>query len=111
VNGEKQITQVREQMPSRQNHTFEGLWIAGHPIEESPNRVAYLYSGGMDEIRISRICRYRDNFKPELRFNTDADTLVLYHCDEGMGDELKDSSGNSHHARIIKANWKPRSDR
>src|SRR5437868_14560991 len=39
------------------------------------------------------------------RFEPDADTLALYHCDEGEGDVLKDSSGNGHHGKIVGAKW------
>src|SRR5262249_50785740 len=35
----------------------------------------------------------------------DANTMALYHFDEGAGDVLKDSSGNNHHGKIIGATW------
>ena len=49
--------------------------------------------------------RYDKDFTPAQRFEPDADTLALYHCDEGIGDILKDSSGNGHHGKIVGAKW------
>ncbi len=63
------------------------------------------FSGQIDELRISKVARYTSNFKPALRHEPDADTLALYHFDEGQGDVLKDSSGNNHHGKIVGAKW------
>jgi serine/threonine protein kinase len=63
------------------------------------------FIGILDEIRISKIARYHDDFTPPARFEPDADTLGLYHFDEAVGDELKDSSGNNHHGKIVAAKW------
>ncbi|MCX7423389.1 MAG: leucine-rich repeat protein [Planctomycetia bacterium] len=59
----------------------------------------------MDEWRISKVGRYEKDFTPPQRYETDADTLALYHFDEGTGDVLKDSSGNNHHGQIVGAKW------
>src|SRR5581483_11867060 len=50
------------------------------------------FSGTIDELRISRVVRYLPGFSPppRPRFEPDADTVALYHCDEGAGDVLKD---------------------
>ena len=63
------------------------------------------WHGIIDEIRISNVARYTKDFTPAKRFTTDKNTLALYHCDEGQGDVLKDSSGNNHHGRIVGAKW------
>jgi formylglycine-generating enzyme required for sulfatase activity/serine/threonine protein kinase len=63
------------------------------------------YQGDVDEVRVSSIIRYRENFTPKPRFEPDADTLALFHFDEGQGDELTDSSGNNRHGKIQGANW------
>jgi len=39
------------------------------------------------------------------RFEPDTNTLALYHCDEGRGDVLNDSSGHGHHGKIYRATW------
>ena len=63
------------------------------------------FHGVLDEIRVSKTVRYTKNFAPQRRLESDADTLALYHCDEGEGDMLKDSSGNGHHGKIVGATW------
>lgn len=65
----------------------------------------FRFHGEIDEIRVSSSVRYLDNFTPEARFKPDADTIVLYHFDEGQGDLLHDASGNGRHAKILAANW------
>ncbi len=65
------------------------------------------YSGLMDEIRLSSSVRYHGDFTPPARFVPDDDTLALYHCDEGAGTLLRDSSGNNHHGQIEGAQWEP----
>ncbi|MBX9680208.1 MAG: hypothetical protein K2X38_15715 [Gemmataceae bacterium] len=66
---------------------------------------SFKFQGMLDEIRISKTVRYTKDFAPQRRFEPDADTLALYHCDEGQGDKLIDSSGNGHHGKIIGAKW------
>jgi serine/threonine protein kinase len=58
------------------------------------------FLGQIDEIRVSKIARYEEEFTPQRRFEPDASTLALYHCDEGKGEVLTDASGNQHHAAI-----------
>ena len=64
-------------------------------------------SGFIDELRVSKVERYKDKFAPKRRFEPDADTLGLYHCDEGSGDVLIDSSGHDNHGRLKNAKWAP----
>jgi hypothetical protein len=63
------------------------------------------FSGSISEIRISSSARYQGDFTPAARFEADKDTLALFHCDEGQGQKLIDSSGNNHHAKIVGARW------
>lgn len=52
------------------------------------------FFGWIDELRISKGVRYTQNFRPPAGpFTSDADTLALYHFDEGVGDLLTDRSG------------------
>ncbi|MCS6938596.1 MAG: LamG domain-containing protein [Roseiflexus sp.] len=52
------------------------------------------FRGWIDEVRISRIVRYRDLFaQPVAPFIPDADTVALYHFDEGAGTAVSDASG------------------
>jgi len=56
-------------------------------------------------VRFSRTARYDKDFPPNQRHEPDADTIALYHCDEGQGEQLIDSSGNKHHGTIVGAKW------
>lgn len=63
------------------------------------------FRGHVDEVRISKAARYKNNFKPAARLSSDRFTLALYHFDSGSGNELKDSSGHDHHGEIHGAKW------
>src|SRR5262249_15062395 len=79
---------------------------AGEPFFTGPPPPqAQGFRGEIDEIRLSKIARYTANFTPERRFKGDANTLALYHFDEGAGDVLTDSSGNNHDGKIVGAQW------
>jgi hypothetical protein len=65
------------------------------------------FLGLIDEVRISKIARYKSDYSPLDRFESDADTFALYHFDEGEGEVLSDASGNSHHAKIFNGKWVP----
>ncbi|MBL8156197.1 MAG: hypothetical protein JNM70_18605, partial [Anaerolineae bacterium] len=53
------------------------------------------YSGWFDELRISTNIRYTAAFTPPTQpFVKDTHTALLYHFDEGTGDQITDSSGN-----------------
>lgn len=52
------------------------------------------FHGWLDEVRISNAVRYSADFeRPAPRFEPDAQTVALYHFDEGTGTALGDSSG------------------
>jgi len=52
------------------------------------------YSGYLDELRLSNVLRYTAAFSPTLApFSPDANTVALYHFDEGAGDLIGDASG------------------
>jgi|GEM_PF-3474698 len=54
------------------------------------------YRGWLDELRLSNIRRYTGNFTPpSAPFTPDANTVALYHFDEGSGNVINDSSGAS----------------
>ena len=52
------------------------------------------YPGWLDELRISRSVRYTQAFTPVAgRLSADANTVALYHADEGSGTTLDDAAG------------------
>jgi hypothetical protein len=79
---------------------------AGEPFFTGPPPPqARGFRGEINEIRLSKIARYTANFMPERRFKADADTLALYHLDEGQGSVVGDSSGNGRQGTIVGAKW------
>ena len=84
--------------------------VTGEPsfsFESTPSDVesTTITNGIIDEVRISNIARYMEDFTPERRFEPDEHTLALYHFDEGEGETLVDSSGNGHHGDIRGGTW------
>src|SRR6185312_11324645 len=65
-------------VPAGREPTKDNFMIGGGPR----NQVTWL--GTVDEVRISKRARYDKYFTPQARFEPDADTLALYHCDEGQ---------------------------
>ena len=58
-------------------------------------------TGYIDEARISNTVRYTGNFTPPRRFVTDANTVALYHFDDGTGTSATDSSGNANTGTLM----------
>jgi serine/threonine protein kinase len=65
------------------------------------------FEGVLSEVRISQTARYQGDFTPPLRHETDAQTLALYHCDEGEPKTVPDSSGHRRDAKLKGAKWVP----
>jgi hypothetical protein len=59
----------------------------------------------IDEVRVSKVARYEKEFSPPGRFTYDPDTVALYHCDDGGGDVLTDSSPNNIHGKLYNATF------
>ncbi len=70
-----------------------------------PFSLGFEFTGEVSEVRFSKVARYNKDFTPQPRFEADADTVGLYHFDEGQGEVLKDSSGNQNHGQINGATW------
>lgn len=69
------------------------LVIGAEKHDYNPNTYPS-FSGWVDEVRISNIVRYTADFTPpDAPFVTDANTVGLYHFDEGSGTTVLDSSG------------------
>lgn len=58
------------------------------------------YNGFIDEIRVSNNVRYTANFtRPSMTFLVDANTVALYHLNEGSGNFIGDVLGTSNGVR------------
>ncbi len=68
-------------------------------------RISAPFNGTISEVRISKVARYKMNFTPQARFEPDADTVLLYHLDEGAGDIAHDASGHGYDGKIVAAEW------
>jgi cysteine-rich repeat protein len=60
---------------------------------------------GLDEIRISNICRYAIGFPPPRRLAPDGNTEALYHLDEGEGGVVHDASARGRNLEVANVGW------
>jgi hypothetical protein len=75
------------------NFFVGGNYNGGSPIE--------YFNGRIDEVRYSDVERYTSNFAtPSSPFTTDANTVVLYHFNEGSGTVAYDSSGSGYNLTL-----------
>jgi hypothetical protein len=59
------------------------------------------FLGIIDEVRVSDVVRYTDDFDLQKReFETDANTRVLWHFNEGSGIDIADDSGNDNDGEL-----------
>lgn len=66
------------------------------------------FRGRIDEARISNVPRYSANFTPTRFFTPDANTVGLWHFDEGGGNVALDASGNGRHFTLQGGySWSP----
>ncbi len=72
-----------------------------HPVE--PNE---RFSGYLDEVRISNFVMYSSNFAPPCpNYSLDANTVGLWHFNEGIGTITYDASANNNHGTITGCTW------
>jgi len=70
-------------------------WLGRSKFSDAPFLDPY-FNGIIDEFRISNVIRYTGNFTPQqAQFGTDANTVALYHFNEGSGQTTADASANS----------------
>lgn len=99
VDGKKQAQASLQVGIETTNNTFSIGGIRSEEMLQSG------LSAVIDELRVSKAARYSTDFRPLERLDSDTDTIALYHFDEGQGNVLTDSSGNSHHGKIVNAKW------
>ena len=81
------------------------FFVGVSPTKSKRQNVHLSFHGTIDEVRISSVARYAEDFTLQRRFEPDEHAMALYHFDEGTGDVLKDSSGNGHDGQIVGAKW------
>ena len=54
------------------------------------------HKGRADELRVSDVVRYTQDFVPQPRHESDGSTVALWHFDEGTGTAVTDSSSHGH---------------
>lgn len=62
-----------------------------------------LFSGLIDEVRVSSVVRYRERFEPSRVHSADGETLLLLHFDTGFHGAHPDDSGRGHHGWSVGA--------
>lgn len=87
--------------PDSEGETCPGVASGAHKLVIGSGSSNLLYDrfetfrGQIDEVRISAVARYTDDFTPATEpFEPDAYTLALWHFDEGSGDVASDATGN-----------------
>jgi hypothetical protein len=100
---------------ARGRATWTGKYrISSKPflIGGNPGRAGIInvFDGIIDEARASRVARYSGDFTPAARFEPDANTIFLYHFDEGKGDVAHDASPKRTDGVISKVLWVPELD-
>lgn len=83
----------------------QSLIVGAERTGNGASTMGFHFEGAIDEIRVSQVARYSEDYVPKRRLESDSDTLALYHCDEGAGLDLEDSSPQGNHARLNQAGW------
>jgi hypothetical protein len=62
---------------------------------DAQGRAVSFWKGDLDEVRLSRVARYTQEFEPARRLSRDADTIVLLGFDEPLEADMKAAIGAS----------------
>jgi len=81
--------------------TPNGLPLYVGADTDGRGRAVSFFRGALDEVRLSRVARYRGDFRPARTFERDADTLLLLHLDREVGGLHPDDSGARRHAWAV----------
>lgn len=90
------ITSVTGDISYRNNRPTEWVndpyIVIGAEKHDYDNNNYPSFNGFFDELRLSNVVRYTTNYTPIIRFADDANTVALYHFDEGEGNIVYDSA-------------------
>jgi hypothetical protein len=101
---------VHTGITSSYNYIHPSLGYDGYPGYINNNGIGTGMGGGhyigyLDEMRMSDIIRYTSNFTPQLTFSNDANTIGLYHFNEGTGNIFTDNSNNANGGNLYGPIW------
>jgi hypothetical protein len=82
-------------VPILTNHNGLPFFVGAEPTALGFPRS--LFSGAVDEVRLSSVARYTAPFTPARQHERDADTLLLLHFDAESQGVFPDDSGREHH--------------
>ena len=89
---------LRDELPGETHvSSSRALYIGGEP--NSRSRLDSPFAGMIDEVRISRVVRYTQNFKPAKYYGKDAHTILLMHFDTDSETAFFDDSAIGHAGR------------
>ncbi len=71
------------------------LYVGADP--DRRGRPSYGFRGAIDEVRLSRVARYKKPFKPKTKYARDKDTVLLFHFDTDTEPFFPDDSGEGNH--------------
>jgi len=92
VNGK---LQAKQDGTSFNNHT-KGLYVGG---AHCGGQVYWRFLGELDEVRLSSVPRYCEDFEPQKYFCRDSQSIVLLHFDTDTDETFHDDSGQNHHGK------------
>ena len=58
------------------------------------------FEGRLEEVRLSKVARYTQDFSPPERHSSDPETMLLLPCDVAVGSFLPDRSDQKAHAAV-----------
>jgi hypothetical protein len=101
LEGTAALTELR---PTPLDSLVIGCWADPNSPSAAPAGQNQFFQGVVDEVRVSSVARYAENFVPEQRLSSDPQTIALYHFDEQTGRTARDAA-NGHTARVEGARW------
>jgi hypothetical protein len=109
VDGRRQPTLTSFLGFANSHWALEHFLLGGVPNLETLTgpRPESVFQGVIDEVRVSAVARYGEDYAPAETLARDRPTLALFHCDEGSGATLADASRHGRTGTIRGATWVP----
>lgn len=75
------------------------LYIGADPDQQG--RATRALAGQVDEVRLSTVARYTEDFSPARRHDPDASTVLLFHLDRALGSIIPDHGAAKAHGQLV----------